>query len=131
MKTIGLIGGMSWESSAEYYRLINQDMKQRLGGHRNAQSVMVTSLANPGECGPQTFRTSPTIYFDAACLAERRFHVARRAGPPLRAAPVDSPRVPASMPADTRDEAGGFANAARPRLPATSHRCRTSTSPAS
>ncbi len=42
MKTIGLIGGMSWESSAEYYRLINQDMKARLGGHRNARSVMVT-----------------------------------------------------------------------------------------
>ena len=33
MKTIGLIGGMSWESSAEYFRLINQDMKARLGGH--------------------------------------------------------------------------------------------------
>ncbi|MCZ2900808.1 aspartate/glutamate racemase family protein [Burkholderia thailandensis] len=42
MKTIGLIGGMSWESSAEYYRLINQHMKARLGGHRNARSVMVT-----------------------------------------------------------------------------------------
>lgn len=42
MKTIGLIGGMSWESSAEYYRVINQDMKTRLGGHRNARSVMVT-----------------------------------------------------------------------------------------
>ena len=42
MKTIGLIGGMSWESSAEYYRLINQGMKVRLGGHRNARSVMVT-----------------------------------------------------------------------------------------
>ncbi|WP_020201594.1 MULTISPECIES: aspartate/glutamate racemase family protein [Cupriavidus] len=42
MKTIGLIGGMSWESSAEYYRLINQDMKRRLGGHHNARSVMVT-----------------------------------------------------------------------------------------
>ncbi|SAL59862.1 aspartate racemase [Caballeronia terrestris] len=42
MKTIGLIGGMSWESSVEYYRLINQDMKARLGGHRNARSVMVT-----------------------------------------------------------------------------------------
>ncbi|SAL86798.1 aspartate racemase [Caballeronia choica] len=42
MKTIGLIGGMSWESSAEYYRVINQDMKARLGGHRNARSVMVT-----------------------------------------------------------------------------------------
>lgn len=32
MKTIGLIGGMSWESSALYYRLINEDVKQRLGG---------------------------------------------------------------------------------------------------
>jgi aspartate racemase len=42
MKTIGLIGGMSWESSAEYYRIVNQEMKERLGGHRNAQSVMVT-----------------------------------------------------------------------------------------
>jgi aspartate racemase len=42
MKTIGLIGGMSWESSAEYYRLINVDMKSRLGGHHNARSVMVT-----------------------------------------------------------------------------------------
>src|SRR5690554_1898697 len=42
MKTIGLIGGMSWESSAEYYRLINQAMKSRLGGHRNARSIMAT-----------------------------------------------------------------------------------------
>jgi aspartate racemase len=41
-KTIGLIGGMSWESSAEYYRIINQEMKWRLGGHHNARSVMVT-----------------------------------------------------------------------------------------
>lgn len=42
MKTIGLIGGMSWESSAEYYRLINQATKRKLGGHHNAKSVMVT-----------------------------------------------------------------------------------------
>lgn len=42
MKTIGLIGGMSWESSAEYYRLINQRMKEKLGGHNNARSLMVT-----------------------------------------------------------------------------------------
>jgi aspartate racemase len=42
MKTIGLIGGMSWESSALYYRLINQETKRRLGGHHNAPSVMVT-----------------------------------------------------------------------------------------
>ena len=42
MKTIGLIGGMSWESSALYYRLINEETKKRLGGHHNAKSVMVT-----------------------------------------------------------------------------------------
>jgi aspartate racemase len=42
MKTIGLIGGMSWESSAEYYRMINQEMKRRLGGHNNARSLMLT-----------------------------------------------------------------------------------------
>lgn len=41
-KTIGLIGGMSWESSAEYYRLINQAMKARMGEHRNARSIMCT-----------------------------------------------------------------------------------------
>lgn len=42
MKTIGLIGGMSWESSAQYYRLINRVVKERLGGHANARSLMLT-----------------------------------------------------------------------------------------
>ncbi|PRF98975.1 aspartate racemase [Burkholderia ambifaria] len=42
MKTIGLIGGMSWESSAEYYRMINRHSKALHGGHRNAKSVLVT-----------------------------------------------------------------------------------------
>jgi len=40
MKTIGLIGGMSWESSLEYYRLLNQGIKERLGGHHSARLVM-------------------------------------------------------------------------------------------
>jgi len=40
MKTIGLIGGMSWESSAEYYRLINEEVKQRLGGLHSAKCVL-------------------------------------------------------------------------------------------
>jgi len=40
LKTIGLIGGMSWESSLLYYRLINQDIKQRLGGLHSAQLLM-------------------------------------------------------------------------------------------
>ncbi len=42
MKTIGLIGGMSWESSIEYYRLINEMTKAKLGGHHSAKSVMVS-----------------------------------------------------------------------------------------
>ncbi|HEV3432167.1 MAG TPA: aspartate/glutamate racemase family protein [Paraburkholderia sp.] len=42
MKTIGVIGGMSWESSAEYYRLLNSEMKARMGGHHNARSLMAT-----------------------------------------------------------------------------------------
>ena len=40
MKTIGLIGGMSWESSIEYYRIINETMRERLGGLHSARSVM-------------------------------------------------------------------------------------------
>ncbi len=40
MKTIGLIGGMSWESSAEYYRIVNQTVKERLGGLHSAQCLM-------------------------------------------------------------------------------------------
>ncbi len=42
MKTIGLIGGMSWESSAEYYRIINEAVHDRLGGVHSAKSVMVS-----------------------------------------------------------------------------------------
>jgi aspartate racemase len=40
MKTIGLIGGMSWESSAEYYRIVNQETNRRLGGVHSAQCLM-------------------------------------------------------------------------------------------
>jgi aspartate racemase len=40
MKTIGLIGGMTWHSSAEYYRLINEDVQKRLGGAASARCVM-------------------------------------------------------------------------------------------
>ncbi|MDY6866943.1 MAG: aspartate/glutamate racemase family protein [Chloroflexota bacterium] len=40
MKTIGLIGGMSWESSIEYYRIINQTVSERLGGVHSAKSLM-------------------------------------------------------------------------------------------
>jgi len=40
MKTIGLIGGMSWESSVEYYRIINEAARDALGGLHSAKSIM-------------------------------------------------------------------------------------------
>ncbi|HEB94954.1 MAG TPA: aspartate/glutamate racemase family protein [Sedimenticola thiotaurini] len=40
MKTIGLLGGMSWESTASYYRILNQETKRRLGGLHSASVVL-------------------------------------------------------------------------------------------
>ena len=42
MKTIGLLGGMSWESTALYYRLINEETKRRLGGLHSAPIAMIS-----------------------------------------------------------------------------------------
>jgi len=40
MKVIGLIGGMSWNSSLEYYRLINESVAEKLGGLHSARIVL-------------------------------------------------------------------------------------------
>lgn len=42
MKTIGLLGGMSWESTAAYYRLLNEAVKARLGGLHSSKLVLVS-----------------------------------------------------------------------------------------
>lgn len=42
MKTIGLLGGMSWESTVGYYQAINQGVKQRLGGLSSAQVLLAS-----------------------------------------------------------------------------------------
>jgi aspartate racemase len=42
MKTIGLIGGMSWESTLSYYKAINQGVKKQLGGLHSAKLVLVS-----------------------------------------------------------------------------------------
>ena len=42
MKTIGLIGGMSWESTIPYYRTINETIKEKLGGLHSAQIILVS-----------------------------------------------------------------------------------------
>jgi aspartate racemase len=56
MKTIGLLGGMSWESSAEYYRIINEIVRDKLGGLHSAWSVMVSVDFAPVEENMSTGR---------------------------------------------------------------------------
>lgn len=58
MKKIGLIGGMSWESTLEYYRIVNEEVKKRLGGLHSARVVMdsvdfdaIEKLQHKGEWG--------------------------------------------------------------------------------
>ena len=40
MKTIGLIGGMSWESTVTYYKVINETVKEKLGGLHSAKCLL-------------------------------------------------------------------------------------------
>src|SRR5687768_15083387 len=40
MRTVGLLGGMSWESTASYYRLINEAVRNRLGGLHSARLLL-------------------------------------------------------------------------------------------
>ncbi len=54
MRTIGLIGGMSWESSAEYYRLINQQVRDHLGALRSARLLMYSVDFGPVEQAQHT-----------------------------------------------------------------------------
>ena len=43
MKTIGVIGGMSWESTTEYYRFLNQAVRSRMGGYHSAR-LLISSV---------------------------------------------------------------------------------------
>ena len=56
MRTIGLIGGMSWESSAEYYRIINQQVRDRLGPLRSAQILLYSVDFGPVEQAQHAWR---------------------------------------------------------------------------
>ena len=63
MRTIGLIGGLSWESSVEYYRIINEAVRERLGGLHSARCLMfsfdfheIEELQTAGDWDAATFR---------------------------------------------------------------------------
>jgi aspartate racemase len=70
MRTLGLIGGMSWESTAVYYRLINQEVRARLGPLRSAELLLASVDFGPIEAMQREGR-----WDDAA---ERLSAVARR-----------------------------------------------------
>jgi aspartate racemase len=65
MRTIGLIGGMSWESTAEYYRIINQAVRRRLGPLRSAQLILFSVDFGPIEQAQHNDR-----WDDAAAILE-------------------------------------------------------------
>jgi aspartate/glutamate racemase len=53
IKVIGMLGGMSWESSAEYYRLANEIVRARLGGLHSARIVLASSTSpRLNDCKP-------------------------------------------------------------------------------
>ena len=71
---IGLIGGMSWESSAEYYRIINREVRNRLGGVHSARILMwsvdfgeIEHLQHQGNWNELTLRM-----IDAATRLDRK-----------------------------------------------------------
>ena len=49
MKTIGLLGGMSWESTLSYYRVINESVKNTLGGLHSAKIAIYSVDFDPIE----------------------------------------------------------------------------------
>src|SRR5665648_605200 len=82
MKTIGLIGGMSWESSSEYYRIINEEVKQRLGGLHSAKCILysvdfeeIETCQRNGDWGKATEILTDrvvvnTVIYKELCLGE-------------------------------------------------------------
>jgi aspartate racemase len=73
MKTIGLIGGMSWESSIEYYRIINETVRDKLGGLHSAKSVMYSVDFAEIEVLPREgkWEDATSLLVDAARRVER------------------------------------------------------------
>lgn len=73
MKTIGLLGGMSWESSLEYYRCINQDIKKRLGGLHSAKCLLYSVDFQEVETLQQTdqWEKAGQVLGKAACSLQK------------------------------------------------------------
>src|SRR5882757_1904751 len=106
MKMIGLIGGMSWESSSVYYRRLNEQIRRRLGGLHSADVIMrsidfaeIVALQREGNwkrageiradvpapaAGDELYDAGTVLYRTAARAARSDPAGAERAGPGLR-----------------------------------------------
>jgi aspartate racemase len=125
MKTIGLIGGMSVESTAIYYRLINEDVRARLGGHHSAKLILWSvDFAENDVKQPAAARDDPGAYHagaarkleaagaDAILIAANTMHI-------VADSVADAVRVPLLHIADATAAAVGKTVCKRPLLLAT------------
>lgn len=73
MKTIGLIGGMSWESTVTYYQILNETVKQELGGLHSAKCILYSvDFQEIEECQANgDWQKSAEILSKAACSLEK------------------------------------------------------------
>ena len=73
LKTIGLIGGMTWEATEIYYRLINRDVRQRLGGMHSARIVMESlDFAEPERLARTAdWKALAALFIDVAARLEK------------------------------------------------------------
>src|SRR5260370_42022905 len=103
MKTSGLIGGMRWESTAEYYRLLNELTRERLGGLHSAKCVLysvdfaeIEQLQVAGrwdEAGDALAPAPPALPAASSDLVLRRANTTRQ-GAPRVGPPVHNPLLP-------------------------------------
>lgn len=125
MKTIGLLGGMSWESTIPYYRLINEGVKQRLGGLHSAQILLhsvdfheIEACQSSGDWqrAGRSSRRPPEGYRRrelraSCCVPTRCTRLLRRLQPPVmyRSCILLMPLVAPYKAADEQRGAAGYA----------------------
>ncbi|MDH2309154.1 aspartate/glutamate racemase family protein [Methylobacterium brachiatum] len=117
MRTIGLLGGMSWESSAEYYRILNQGVRDRLGPTASARCVLwsfnfaeIEELQHRGDWDGLTTRMVDAARRLEACGADLLLictNTMHRMAPAVEAA-VRVPLLHIADPTAERIKAAGF-----------------------
>lgn len=72
MKTIGLLGGMSWESTVTYYQLINQRVKEKLGGLHSAKIILCSIDSSEIELLQRQGKWDEGWFISCECGSESR-----------------------------------------------------------